>query len=91
MLTIDSTIQKTTEWLSSDMDGETVMMSVENGEYYALTEVGSSIWNQLEEPISIKKVCANLQEEYLVEAQQCEEETLSLLNELAEKKIIKVI
>ena len=91
MLTIENTVQKNTTWLASDMDGETVMMSIENGEYYALTTVGSSIWNQLDDPISVQTVCLQLQEEYDVSPQQCKEETLSLLNELAQKNMIKVV
>ena len=43
-LNLDSIIKRNPEMVSSDMDGETVMMSMENGEYYGLDPIGSRIW-----------------------------------------------
>lgn len=40
----------------SDMDGEKVMLSVQNGKYYNLGETGGEIWEYMKEPTSIKNL-----------------------------------
>ena len=91
MMTLDSKVQKSADWLTTDMDGETVMMSMENGAYYALTETGTSVWEKIDEPVKVSDLCLQLQDEYQVTAEQCEAETLSLLNSLEEEKMIIVV
>ncbi|NMB71392.1 MAG: lasso peptide biosynthesis PqqD family chaperone [Bacteroidales bacterium] len=72
----------------SDMDGETVMMSIQNGEYYGLDEVGSRIWQLLENPESAETLTQKLIEEYEVSQETCLSDVMEFLNILAEKKLI---
>ncbi|MGB9746313.1 MAG: lasso peptide biosynthesis PqqD family chaperone [Bacteroidales bacterium] len=72
----------------SDMDGETVMMSIQNGEYYGLDEVGSRIWQLLENPESAKTLTQKLIEEYEVSQETCLSDVMEFLNILAEKQLI---
>ncbi|WP_332326988.1 PqqD family peptide modification chaperone [Metabacillus litoralis] len=41
--------------IESDMDGEKVMLNLENGKYYNLGGTGGVIWDLMKEPISISK------------------------------------
>jgi len=72
----------------SDMDGETVMMSIQNGEYYGLDEVGSRIWQLLENPESAETLTQKLIEEYEVPQETCLSDVMEFLNILAEKQLI---
>lgn len=72
----------------SDMDGETVMMSIQNGEYYGLDEVGSRIWQLLENPESAETLTQKLIEEYEVSQETCLSDVMEFLNILAEKQLI---
>ncbi|NLI24085.1 MAG: lasso peptide biosynthesis PqqD family chaperone [Bacteroidales bacterium] len=74
--------------LFSDMDGETVMMSIQNGEYYGLDEVGSRIWQLLENPESAETLTDKLIEEYEVTRETCLSDVMEFLNMLAEKQLI---
>ena len=42
-ITTNTIISQIEEIVASDIDGETVMMSIENGEYYGLDDIGSRI------------------------------------------------
>lgn len=72
----------------SDMDGETVMMSIENGKYYNLGEVGGVIWNVMKEPISIEQMVTVLISEYEIGREECEEQVRSFLKHLYQEGLI---
>ena len=75
----------------SKLDGEVVMMSVENGEYYGLNEIGSAIWDKIEKEIKVDELVKLLMEEYDVERSECEADTLEFLNEMLVKKLVVII
>ncbi len=93
MYTIDlkMTIQRNSEMVSTKMDGETVMMSIDNGEYYGLDSIGSRIWEILEKPIRVNALIEELLNEFEVDKEQCEADTLGFLNQLLEKKLLRII
>jgi len=88
----DSTILKRKEEiLSSDMDGETVMMSVENSEYYSLSPVGTRIWEIVEKEITYKDLISQLMSEYSVDIDTCKSDTEEFINELINKGLIELV
>ncbi|SDQ10249.1 Coenzyme PQQ synthesis protein D (PqqD) [Virgibacillus subterraneus] len=72
----------------SDMDGEKVMLSIHNGKYYNLGEMGGEIWELLEVPITVQNLITILTEQYDVEHSECEEQVLSFLTLLVEEGIV---
>ncbi len=72
----------------SDMDGEKVMLSVRNGKYYNLGEVGGLIWELLNEPKSIEELVDRLTEEYDVSREECEIQVRSFLDLLRKEELI---
>lgn len=56
------------------------MMSIENGEYYGLDDIGSRIWELID----------TLLERFDVDRETCERDVLKFLNELDEDKILEV-
>ncbi len=86
-----SIIQRSNKLVSSNMDGETVMMSIENGEYFGLNSVGSRMWELIENPIKVNTLIELLLDEFDVSREQCEAETMEFLNHLLEKKLLTII
>ncbi len=86
-----SIIQRSNKLVSSNMDGETVMMSIENGEYFGLNTVGSRMWELIENPIKVDALIELLLDEFDVSSEQCEMETMEFLNHLLEKKLLTII
>ena len=72
----------------SDMDGEKVMLSVHNGKYYNLGEVGGLIWELLDHPKSVKELVDRLTEEYDVNPVECESQVRSFLEMLKKEELI---
>jgi len=89
-LNSNSIIKRNPEIVHSDMDGEVVMMSVANGEYYGVDTIGSHIWNLLEEPMSIGALCTSLCETYDVSEEDCQRDVASFMSQLLENKVVLI-
>jgi len=88
-ITTDTIISRVEEVVASDIDGETVMMSIENGKYYGLDDIGSRIWELIEEPIKVSDLVDTLLGRYEVDRRTCEKDVLKFLNELDDDKILQ--
>jgi len=87
-LTENTILQRNNEILTSDLDGEKVMMSIQYGEYYGLGKTGSFIWDELENPISIQHLVEKITQQYAVEKEKCLADIMPFLNDLLEKELI---
>ncbi len=88
---LNSTVKRAGNLVSCDLDGETALMSVENGKYYAMDPVGSRIWALLEQARSVSAMCSLLIEEFEVEPSQCQHDVLAFLNELSQDNLVMVV
>lgn len=87
---LDTVVSQVEEIVASDMDGETVMMSIENGEYYGMDAIGSRIWALIEKPAKVLDLINTLLEGFDVDREMCEKDVLKFLNELNDNKILKM-
>lgn len=85
-----STITRSEEAVSAEVDGTAVMMSVNNGKYFGLDEIATRIWDLLEEPKQFDELCNVLQEEYEVDADTCKADLTDLLIELEAENLVSV-
>jgi hypothetical protein len=83
-----SVLSRNPDMLFNVVDGEVVLLSVENSAYYGLDPTGSYIWHLLENPLSVNAIVDRLLKEYEVPHDQCMEDTLDFLNNLQSKNII---
>ncbi|MFZ3171999.1 MAG: lasso peptide biosynthesis PqqD family chaperone [Carboxydocellales bacterium] len=74
----------------SDMDTEKVMLSINNGKYYNLGEVGGKIWDLIGVPISVNQLVTNLISEYDVKQNECEQQVISFLERLLQEDLIHI-
>jgi hypothetical protein len=75
--------------LYSEVDGDVTMMSVENGKYYSLRDVGARIWSLLERPMSPEQICNQLMAEYRVDRERCEGEVIRVMRQMASEGIVE--
>lgn len=85
------TIKRADEIVTSSLDDNVVMMSVEKGKYYSLSPVSSHIWSLLEEEKSIDSIFANLLEVYDIDADTCMKETSKFIGDMIEENLIQVV
>jgi hypothetical protein len=91
MLTPSSKIKRNGDLLHAQVGNEVVMMSIEAGAYFGVTDVGKRIWELVEQPTTVADLCARLVREYNVGAEECEAETLAFLDDLERQGIIHVL
>ena len=89
-ITKGSIIVATKDQVSSDLAGETVVLSMQSAMYYGLDQVGSRVWELVREPIRVSEILAAIMGEYDVDADQCEADVLGFVRELAAKGLIEV-
>jgi hypothetical protein len=90
LLTDLSRIAATTNQVSSEMDGETVILNLENGVYYGLALVGARIWHLVQERTTFAEVRDTLLAEYDVHAMSFEADLRTLLAQLAEEGLVEI-
>lgn len=76
--------------LSTTIDGETVILHQDIGKYYGLNEVGTFVWELLDEPRSVEELCEAVTEDYDVEHGRCRSDVENLLVDLAEKDLVRL-
>jgi hypothetical protein len=76
--------------VSSDLDDEAVILHLDSGVYYALNEVGATVWSLLREPRAVPELEAAIMAEYEVDAARCRADLLALLDKLAAEDLIEV-
>ena len=86
---LESTVTQSEDQVSTELDGETVLMSIEQGNYYGMDKILSRIWALIEKPIAVSAICDRLMKEYDVELKTCEKDVLSVLNDLAKENLLK--
>ncbi len=90
--TIDmvSTIHRTQGLLAAEMDGEVVLLNVERGNYYGLDDIASDIWNRLEQPATIRHLCAALSADYDADPATIEDDVRRWAEEMHKNGLIEI-
>ncbi|MCQ6275268.1 lasso peptide biosynthesis PqqD family chaperone [Bacillus sp. V3B] len=89
-ITLNYTVSQREGNIVSDMDGEKVMMSIQNGKYYNLGEIGGVIWDLIKAPITVNQVIMELISQYDVKENECEVEVVSFLEHLSKEGLINI-
>ena len=89
-ITLDTVISQSKDQVSTDLDGETVLMSIEQGNYYGMDQILSRIWAIIENPIKTSDLIEKLLKEYDVSREDCEKDVLKVLNELEDENLLEL-
>ena len=84
----DTILIRNPELVSADMDGETVMMSIEKGEYFGLSGIGPFIWDLINQPISVTHIFDAVHQEYELSNHDYTLDVSHFLQELLEHNLI---
>jgi hypothetical protein len=90
-LSIDSRVTCSPDLVAANMDGETVMMSLERGAYFGLGGIGSRVWELLAEPQSLRQLTQVLCDEYEVDPAVCEADVQRFAQALMQNGLINVV
>ncbi len=84
----ETLIRRSQDIVASEIDGEYLIMSIEQGSYISLRDVSARIWVLLEEPRSFGYLCETLLQEYSVDRETCEAEVSDFLHQMAKDQLI---
>lgn len=87
---VESTvISRSPSVLAAEVDGEIVMMSIEQGRYFGLDDIGSVIWKRIEQPRSFAALIDALAAEYDADRATIAADVGALLARMAEQDVVR--
>jgi hypothetical protein len=90
VLSAASVLVAARDQVSTELEGEAVILSLADGVYYGLDGVGARVWELLREPRAIAELTDAVVAEFEVDAATAERDLLALLGELAERRLVEV-
>ena len=73
----------------AELDGESVLLDVNAGQYYGLNHLGSIIMNQIKEPTSVKVLKERILEDFDVDIKLMEADLYAFLEEMIKYNLVK--
>ncbi len=92
-VSIDNTtlLKASPQWLSAEVDNETVLMHVETGDYFSLSGVGVDIWIHLQNGVQFKSLYQSLLMDFDIAEDECIRASSRFINELVDKGIVDIL
>lgn len=84
-------VVRTTSALDAEIDGEVILLSVEQSSVFGLGPVGTRIWHLVDRAIRVDDLCATLVREFAVTPETCIEQVNEFLNELLSEGLVEVV
>lgn len=91
-LTLDTRVVASTDQVSSELDGEIVLLNHRRGLYYGLDSgVGALVWRTVQAPVRISGIVRAVTERYEVDEARCTADVIGLLAGLEEAGLLQVL
>ena len=88
--TSETRLSRTQDLISTELDEETVLMSIYAGTYYGLKGPAQTIWNNLETPLTFSALVERLVKEYSVSQETCSEDLQQFLAKMEQEGLLHV-
>lgn len=82
------TVSASPHQLSTNLGNESVILEFQTGTYFSVNDVGTAVWNYLQQPRHVTDVITHIVNKYEVSADQAEAEILSFLQNLVDKGLV---
>lgn len=89
-ISLHSVIARGTDHVEAESGGQTMMMHIEKGRYFAMAETAQSIWGVLDKPKSVRAIVDAMMERFDVDRATCETDVVAFVAELAENGLVTV-
>jgi hypothetical protein len=89
-ITDATVISRSPSVLTAEVDGEIVMMSIEQGRYFGLDDIGSDIWKRIEPPCSFAALIDGLTSDYEADRAAIAADVHKLLGEMVEQDVVRL-
>ena len=75
---------------AQEVDGEMVLLDMESENYFGLDEVGTAIWQAMQEHGNLQEIFDALLEQYDVEAEVLEKDLSEFVDQLVKSGLVEV-
>jgi hypothetical protein len=86
----EDTLCRNRETLATELDRETVLMSIDAGAYYGLAGTAQSVWEKLETPLTFSALVDKLANEYNIAPEACAADLQLFLGEMEREGLLSV-
>jgi Coenzyme PQQ synthesis protein D (PqqD) len=83
-------ISRSPSVLTAEVDSEVVMMSIEQGRYYGLDDIGSDIWRRIEPPCSFAALIDGLVADYDADRATIAADVQIMLGRMVEQDVVRL-
>jgi hypothetical protein len=83
-------LSRTHDMLSTELDQETVLMSIDAGAYYGLAGPARSIWEKLEKTLTLSALVDQLVLEYKITPEACAADLQGFLGQMEREGLLRV-
>jgi len=90
MISLQQKVTLSKEVLSQEVDGETVLLDLKSESYFGLDEVGTRIWQLLNDGSDLRSIFDTLDDEYDVGEKQLKKDLQDHLTQLVEAGLISL-
>ena len=89
-VSLDARVSISEDIVCRELDGEAVILNLQTGLYFGLDDVGTRIWQLMQECGSLRQVFDSLCEEYDAPSETLQADLLHLVSELDAKGLLVV-
>ncbi len=83
-------ISRSPSVVTAEVDGEVVMMSIEQGQHFGLDDIGSHIWKRLDPPCAFANLIDRLAADYDADRASIAADVRALLETMAERDVVRL-
>ena len=87
---LDDKLIRTQEMLATELDQETILMSIDAGVYYGLEETARNVWGKLKAPMTFSSLVDELVKEYDITPEACAADLQQFLGVLEQEGLLRV-
>ncbi len=87
----NTSVVATKDQVSTNLQGESVILNMKSGVYFGLNPVGARIWELVQQPTTVQLIQQTIINEYAVDPERAKSDVLALLKQLNEAGLVEVV
>ena len=84
----DILVRNNEQFLFTEVDGESVVMNVDTGNYFGMNSVSTDIWHMMESDLSFNDMITSILKSYEVDEETCRKDTRPAIARMILSKIL---
>jgi len=90
-ISLDTSVIAAQDTVYRQLEGEAIVLDLNSGVYFGLNPVGSRIWELLQNAVTVRGVCDQMEREFAVDRAVLERDVVALVGRLLDKGLVELI